>query len=757
MKKRFLPIAVITLLTSLVICSCADLFQGKVDIDTSSTLASLGDILTEPVKIDVLATPAQLFVSDGDNSGTIRVSWSPVDGAQSYRLERAVVTNKNERGLFEDPSEADFSPITTGYGSTAHVYGKTNFDDVILASPSYKSPEYGYKYFYRVCSENEAKGYGSSEYTHVTSGSLFAPPIGLTASAGSYKDKIELKWTPSPSHSTSSYEIYRSMYPDGSNPTYVGFVKSNMRNYTVNVNEADRGIEYYFFVKAKNSSGQESVSSSIALGYAQAEGAPAQVEEVHVTRAVEAVTISWTGDADTSYALYRSSSKDSALTLVVNGLTGRTDYSVNTEDSSSLEYSTYYYYMVQPSKTAEDGSLIKGPLSDTGPNSETPAEAYLISPPESVTVTKEALGHQISWTPAIGNDEEKASFSYTILGSDSSTGVFSEIQTVQASSLTLFGGYYYLDISDTKKYYKIKTIGEGGQSPESAIQAPAPFAPRSITASTYQNLSGEMGSSWKANVNEVYPVKITWQGPDDSSDVAGYYVYRSDKKDRGFKRLSVNNDEKTFVITGNTFYDINPTARPKQVYYYKVVSLNSLYGGANYSDVKFGYGALTANQYMREYNLTSANSHKKLTLMHKSGNTDKIGTETAYGSISGDLYYNASIAGLGGRVIMRYTNYADFYIHNDGKMNSTPLSPGEDEIGTAGGVYFVYTGGETNTSAGMDTNGTMDGTVTCKGMYPGSVKYDNIQIKGGAAGGGYYVVTREGFAPENVHWSVAEE
>jgi hypothetical protein len=42
----------------------------------------------------------------------------------------------------------------------------------------------------------------------------------------------------------------------------------------------------------------------------------------------------------------------------------------------------------------------------------------------------------------------------------------------------------------------------------------------------------------------------------------------------------------------------------------------------------------------------------------------------------------------------------------------------------------------------MDTNGTMDGTVTVQGMYPGSVVYDNIKIKGGAAGGGTYGVTR---------------
>ena len=43
-----------------------------------------------------------------------------------------MVTSKNENGVFEEPSEADFNPITTGYGSTAHIYGKTSFDDVIL-------------------------------------------------------------------------------------------------------------------------------------------------------------------------------------------------------------------------------------------------------------------------------------------------------------------------------------------------------------------------------------------------------------------------------------------------------------------------------------------------------------------------------------------------------------------------------------------------------------------------------------------------
>ena len=111
--------------------------------------------------------------------------------------------------------------------------------------------------------------------------------------------------------------------------------------------------------------------------------------------------------------------------------------------------------------------------------------------------------------------------------------------------------------------------------------------------------------------------------------------------------------------------------------------------------------------------------------MHKSGATDKLGSESSYGDISGSLSYNASIAGLGGRVIMHYDNYADYYIMGDKSL----------------GVYFLLNG-NTNTSASMDTNGTMDGTVTVQGMYPGSVVYDGIKIKGGAAGGGTYGVTR---------------
>jgi hypothetical protein len=50
----------------------------------------------------------------------------------------------------------------------------------------------------------------------------------------------------------------------------------------------------------------------------------------------------------------------------------------------------------------------------------------------------------------------------------------------------------------------------------------------------------------------------------------------------------------------------------------------------------------------------------------------------------------------------------------------------------------------------------MDGTVTCTGMYPGKIYYDNIVIKGGAAGGGTYGVLPDGFQRVELPYTVVD-
>lgn len=748
----------------LLLSSCAELFQGKVAMGTQSDIASLADVVVPQKKIEQLEAPRQVFASSGDSPSAITVSWTPVEGASSYRLERAIVTGPDENGLWTEPDESDYAVISGTSTSSATLYNRTSYTDTILSQNgmSYTAPQYSWRYYYRVSAENAFKGYGSSDFTvNIQAGTLFAPPTEVKASAGSSDIAINLSWTKSTSSTVREYSIYRSENEDGTNAAYITSVKSNMNHFSDPIAEQNRGVVYYYSIYAETVSGTKSCVSALAMGYARAEGAPPQVTGVKVSNGrgttTDSIDISWDNVGAEHYAVYRSSSKDSALSLIAPNVTGTTFH-----DTTNLLQDVYYYYQVQ--SWAEDpndaNKKIKGQMSDSSKTATSPAEGFILSPPSHIAVSKNTSGsHMAMWEPAIGNADEQGHYAYIILGSESQTSGFNEVASVQAEELTFIDGMYYYEIpaSSAKAFYKICTQNGGVVSVESAVTAPAPDKVRSVTVSRAANLSSEMGSDFAANANEVYPVKITWTPPANASDVLGYIVYRSDKKDRGFKKLSVGNDERTYIVSGTTFYDINASARPGKIYYYQVLSVNALEQGANYSDVVYGYGALTAAQYLREYNKTIMSSQKKLTLMHKTPDTAKLGSESINGAVCGSLSYSA---GMNGAVSMPYSEYSDFYIHANGKQDASPLTD-EDEpaIGSANGLYFLISGNTDTEIQGnlLAKNGVMKGTVNCRGMYPGRVIYNNIQIKGGAAGGGYYLITREGFAEEKVSWTVGNE
>ena len=175
--------------------------------------------------------------------------------------------------------------------------------------------------------------------------------------------------------------------------------------------------------------------------------------------------------------------------------------------------------------------------------------------------------------------------------------------------------------------------------------------------------------------------------------------------------------------------------------------------------------------------------------MHKASDLDKVGSETISGDISGSLSYKAAVVGLGAEITMHYENFADKFISDDSAL----------------GIKFVLQG-NTDTTSNMSANGHMHETVQCYaklidvtdasavkeafgkltdgqraaisatgdrqylcGMYPGKAVYDNLEIKGGAAGGGWYgVETYEldhtsgsagtvVLAEDKVDWLVGEE
>lgn len=740
--KRFIKFQLVAaLLGTAVLLSCSDLFENRVPMQ--STSSSLVKLVVPAVEIEKLDAPRQIFVSQAEFPTTINVAWSAVEGATSYRLERALAVEKDSAGNYIVPDDGEFEVLPL----CQRLYG-TSYTDTILKNPKYTDEEYSYRYFYRVCAENPRLKYESSDFTVSEEAFLLAPPANVTASLGESQEKIVVRWNKT--ENASYYDIYRSHNSDGSSEVFIKSVTSNQNFCEDYISSEEQGIDFYYTVRARTSSAS-SISSGLALGYALKDGAPGIVKDVKVTNGRgttnNSILISWSELPGVQYAIYRTSSKDSSYTLCANVDAGKTSYT----DTKSLKPNVYYYYQVQAFKVegeGENAEKIKGPFSDSSRTSKEPAEGYLLSPPDDISVLKNSSNPDnciITFSAALGSKDclsnsgiydDYNEYTYKIKGSQNKDSGYGDITEVSESLLIASDGYYRTDFDKgVYKFFKVVTVKDGVESAESEACAPVPFQAKDVQVSKAQYITGYTDDDSMANPNGVFPVKIAWQPPAENDADGGYYIYRSAKKDSGFKKITEE------PVTGLEYFDNDENMKAGVYYYYKVLSLNSLLQGGNYSETKEGWGALTANQYMREYNKTVMSSQKKLTLMHKSNDMDKLGSESADGTLSGNLSYNASVAGLGARIKMHYTNYADFYANGD----------------AANGYYF-FLNGDTNTSASMDASGSMDGTVDCKGMYPGSVNYNSLKIKGGAAGGGSYAITREGFAGSvNVDWKVGEE
>lgn len=728
----------------LLFTSCSNLFQGRVGADiTNLSAATLGGLLVDKEVITVLDPPEQIFVSENEYNNRIVINWTAVSGAAYYVLERAVVKEKQSDGTFAVPEESEFEEIR-------RVYDSVEFSDVIISEPKFSSEEYKYGYFYRVSAENPAAKLEASEYlVSSTAGTLFAPAYNVRASLGESESSIKVEWDPVPG--AARYEVYRTPNADGSGESRIASVSSNQNWYTNAIGKAQQGVEYYYSIVVKNTFGVESVSSSLALGYSLVAGAPAQVKNVTVTNgrgnSTDEITIGWDGGSDDkiNYSVYRTSSSDSSYTLLTSNASG-----ASYTDKKSLKTNEYYYYQVQAWKweNAEEAQdpanpkKLKGPFSASSLKDTNPAEGFILGAPKTISVKKDKDSGmcKIEFTSALGSsscpDDSKLSanynsYSYKIYSSDTENGAFSEGPTIQDSNSA--DGKNVCTVASAN-FYKVSTLNGSTESEQSEVVAPAPDSVKNVYASKAGYIPSITNDDANANSSGVHAVEITWQEPEGGAS-GGYNIYRSVKKDSGFRKI--NND----AIQSNSYYDYYELAKAGVPYYYRVLSLNSLKQGANYSETVTGYGALTAEQYMREYNKTVKMSQKKLTLMHKSSDTDKLGSETISGDISGTLSYNAAIAGLGAEISMHYSNYAEVYINKDSTL----------------GVYFLLNG-NTDTTSNMSGNGHMHESVTCSGMYPGAVRYNSLQIKGGAAGGGTYGITRSGFPTVvEVSWLIGEE
>lgn len=748
-KKSMLLVSILGL--SLSFTGCYSWFENKISMDTEKPRINLGDLLYQEPELTELSTPTQVLVSQGQYSGSIKIHWDEVPYANSYRIERAIMEPDPTTGAYNIPDEGDFEV------RSKYVYSN-NFVDTILTSPGSANKEYSNRYYYRVSAENIPKGLESSEFTETNAAScgwLLPPPASIEAAKGENTEYIEIKWSVVPL--ANKYLVYRGEKENGLGMELLDTVSGNRLSYKNNLYSNEKGVEFFYKVCAVLSDGSQSAFTGLALGYSAKEGAPTAPANIQVTNgkgvSMKSFTVTWDKINETSsfnnvkYAVYRTSSTDSIYTLVRNNIDGAV---TSLTDESLLKTGVKYYYYVQTIATSlmtdSSGELLKSPFSKTGPDSTEPAVGWLLSPPSNCEIvdSTDTSKYTLRWTPAVGYEE--IHYLYNIYSCDTLDGEYTGLVLNYDPASLGDDGYYSFDV-EKRSFYKIATVNdtEGLQSDMSSPVAPCPAAPTNVKASKTTNLNGKIGN-YNPNANGVYPVEITWSKPAGENPY-GYHVYRSTKPDSSFRKIT---DEP--VTDGSfKFIDENEIARAGTFYYYKVVSLNILGQGKNANDQNAdsrGYGALTREQWFREYNKTIMKSQSKLTLMHKSGSTDKLGSESINGDITGSLSYNASVQGLGGRVIMHYDNYCDFW------------AGGSQEFGK----YYVLTG-NTNTTANMSANGMMDGTTTAstEGMYPGYAIYDNVEIKGGAAAGGFYYVSTKDkngntiLAEQKVDWTVGED
>jgi hypothetical protein len=751
-KKSF-GVIFSALAATLLLAACADMFQPKIPKPDGAERGSADTLFKQEEEITQLAVPSQLYAAPFYSRSEIRLSWEGVQNAAFYLIERAVAipVQKNYGLEWETPDDGDYETLER------FVYG-ISYTDEILKNPSLDSPEYQYRYYYRVSAFNPARNLDESEPCEPRYAMLFRAPGNVGATGGIFTDYIRVSWEQT--EDAISYEIWRSDTERGL-PSSLGNVSAN-QNYFINyVDKKDQGQNYYYIITAKNSFGNISLQTKSAMGFAKMEGAP-DAPDIRRSdgcgrgNSDKETKIEWDAVDDAEYyTVYRFSSVDSSLTR----LTAET-HNTFWIDSVGLKPGVYYYYRVQAIGTdkSSDNELkspFSGPdlggkkLSELNVNERYQlAESFIISPPETVAAEKEAGGTvTVKWLPPIGTDEERQKYFYTVYADSGIEGSFTHAVRSGIGPATGSDGYISaMGISiEQYQFFKVVTfnsVGGAGSIP-SIVVAPSPSAAVIREATQHAFISPEA----VANPNGVYPVRITWVKP-ANEDPAFYRVERSTRPDGGFAKMSDTSLRADgtgggtgYSFDGGTgvysFIDRNDTARVGRKYYYRVLSLNQLEGGSFYSEVKTGWGALTHTQYILEYNKTMKSALKKLTYMHKPGSTEKLGTETKYGTISGQIYYSGAISGLGARIIIKLTDYAEFYIEND----------------SANGVYFILNG-DSNTSANMSSNGTMDGTMNCTGMYPGWVKYDGIEIKGGAAGGGTYEVQPAGFSATRLSYTI---
>jgi fibronectin type 3 domain-containing protein len=376
------------------------------------------------------------------------------------------------------------------------------------------------------------------ENKYTSSNNILYAPEGLNAVSKS-KSSITLSWDSV--SGASHYYIFRSSSVSG---TFQKIADVNTSYYT---NKAlKKGTTYYYKVKAVNSLGESGYSyvlkakvGSSSNSLSRPSGLTAKAESK------TQISLKWNyvSNAD-EYYIYRATSASGTYTKIASA--SGTSYADN-----NLSENTSYYYKIQAVNNTTQSEYSTAVAMKT--------QTSVLAAPANLRVSS-VNGAKVSleW-----NSVTNAT-SYNVYRSSSSSGTYTKMLTVSATS--------YTDSSlsnNTTYYYKVKAVNNSSESDYSSV----------ATATTGSNNS-DLDSPDDLTAESYGDDEITldWDSVDDAEY---YYIYRSTSSSGTYDMIE-RVDETSYT---------DEDLRDDTTYYYKVKA----YDGHDTSDFSSSAHASTGD------------------------------------------------------------------------------------------------------------------------------------------------------------------
>jgi fibronectin type 3 domain-containing protein len=278
--------------------------------------------------------PTGVSASDGTYSDKVAVTWNASSGATAYEVWRHTSNSSGAASKIADPTG-------TSYDDTTAVAGTT------------------YYYWVKAKNAGGTSGFSSSDsgYRQIAPP---VPPTGVSASDGTYSDKVAVTWNAS--SGATAYEVWRHT----SNSSGAASKIADPTGTSYDDTTAVAGTTYYYWVKAKNAGGTSGFSSSDS-GYRQiAPPVPPTGVSASDGTYSDKVAVTWNASSGaTAYEVWRHTSNSSGAASKIADPTG-TSY----DDTTAVAGTTYYYWV----KAKNAGGTSGFSSSDSGYRQSTPSE-----------------------------------------------------------------------------------------------------------------------------------------------------------------------------------------------------------------------------------------------------------------------------------------------------------------------------------------------------------------------------------------------